>query len=257
MHDSDTVEWVTLIVAIVGLGTGLWQYRAARRRQLLIDVQQGGQEHRRLRRHAGVEWPLQQAQRAATPGAVQALCLAAVFGKSGRSMALIHGALASVARITAFKKELRKIVDDTTVAIARSPGYTDLQHGQRRLNSLRATLRLDGDVRLRLDTYELRAPAAERGLAFLRTASRTFINDLGPAIKRQGSLVVVIPDGRPNDRVVSLGFDRPGGCRSCGVGISEREAEPSQERPAGGTIGDDYRMDSQPARGDHSSDPRV
>lgn len=230
MDNNATVEYLKVIVpaviAVVGFGIGLWQYRAARRRQLLIDVQEGDKstvgfvamqvwngDHTTRKFRWNLPKPIEVRREKRNTRRrqelFQALCLAAVFGKSGRSMSLIHGALASVAREpkSPFRDELRTIVDRATVAITRGAGYTDLQSGRRRLNSLRAALELDCDRRLRLDTYELLASEASRGLDRLSGASQAFIKSLEPAVKQQGSLVVVIPHARDHERVVSLGFD--------------------------------------------------
>ena len=167
-------------------------------------------------------------------------------------MSLIHGALASVAQNDVFKSALKEIVDLTTVAITRSWSYTDLQRGRRRLNSLRAVLELDDDLRLRLDTYELLADYESRGLAHLPDASRAFIEGLEQAVKQRGSLVVVMPPAE-KDPVVSLSFN------SAGADVDSpsppRASEPPP--PASGAKADATGSESVSAHFRHAKYPKT
>ena len=249
MKDNATVEWLKVIVpaaiAIGGFAIGLWQYREGRWRRLLIDVQEGDKstvafvamqvwngEFPKRTFPWKWKWPkwVDRRRSKRRQELFQALCLAAVFQKSGRSMSLVHGALASVAQDPHFRREVKQIVDLTTVAITRSWSYTDLQSGRRRLNSLRAALQLDGGLRLRLDAYEFFASSEARHLP---SDPRLSWAGLERAIRQQGSLVVVLPPAGQYP-VVSLSFHDAGA--DVDVPSPLRATEPADPLASGANV---------------------
>src|SRR3954454_11205086 len=90
-------EWlVTALIVLISIGVGLWQYDQGRRRQLLVDLQgdknQVGAVAMRVWSdrfpHSSGRWSTQRRCEL-----FEALCLAAVFQRSGRTRSLIYGAL--------------------------------------------------------------------------------------------------------------------------------------------------------------------
>ena len=176
---STTVDWLKVIVpaatAVIALGIGLWQYRATRWRQRLIDIQEGDKSAAgfvAVQLWAGRpkwlfwrRWPFtfSRHRKRRREELLQALCLATVFEKSGRLNSLIRAALQSQDR--RYDPELREIMDRMTVAVTRNWNFTELETARRRLILLRMALGLDGETRVRLDRYALRAESAGEGKA--------------------------------------------------------------------------------------------
>ena len=105
---------------------------------------------------------------------LQALCLATVFERSGRTRSLIHDALK--AQQVNHPDEIRNIIDQITVVIGRNASYTDLTRaGGAFLISLRSALSLDGDTRTRIDAIEIYTGAARRTVRLLVAASTKHI----------------------------------------------------------------------------------
>ena len=209
-------QWlVSALIVAAGLAIGLWQYFESRRKQLLIDLQgdkdavavvamgvQSGRFPRRL--------PVYSTRRRCE--LFEALCIAAVFERSGRSRSLIYGALASAARRKGkYSQEIVSIVDRTTVIVSRSSAYTDMTRARRRLVDLRAALSFDKDVRIRLDAFELSASTEARDWPpDPRLRNEAFASaSLERLIDRMGSLVLVgPPEGSDDCPVIALDFHR-------------------------------------------------
>jgi hypoxanthine-guanine phosphoribosyltransferase len=193
-------KWLaSSLLVVVGIAIGLWQYIETRRKQLLVDLQ--GDKNAvaavamRVRSGKFPRWTTPHRREL-----FEALCLAAVFQRSGRSRSLVYGALLSAGRAgehrhsETYRREIREIVDQITVVISRSSAYTDLQRARRMLVDLRAALLLDDDVRLFLDAFELNAHRSERWPPDERLLLNAFSwPDLERLVKRLGRLVVVGP----------------------------------------------------------------
>ncbi|HEX7214061.1 MAG TPA: phosphoribosyltransferase [Methylomirabilota bacterium] len=162
-------EWlVTTFIAGAGFAVGLWRYDETRWRQLLVDLQ--GDKNAaaavavRVRAGRFPQWRSKRRREL-----FDALCVAAVFQRSGRSRALIYGALENAGRrgqfenADTYRSEIRETVDRITMIVGQGSAYTDLTRGRRLLLDLRAALHLDPDVRLRVDRFELNARAADGG----------------------------------------------------------------------------------------------
>lgn len=156
-------DWVKvvagLIVGVIGLlslGFNVYQYFAARRRESLDAIIRGDKETA-----AAAAARILNMERRARRGELEALCLAAVFERSGRTRSLIHEALKSQQGLD--RTTIAHIVDQITVVVARNASYTDLGLARRRLVALRAALSLDGDSRTRVDSMEIFTDAATRG----------------------------------------------------------------------------------------------
>ena len=188
------------MIVVAGIATGLWQYLETRRKQLLVDLQ--GDKNAvaavamRVRSGRFHRWRTQNRREL-----FEALCLAAVFQRSGRSRSLVYGALANTGReeeyrqASRYRREIRETVDRITVIVSQSSAYTDLARARRMLIDLRAALQLDSDVRLRLDTFGLNAhtawgdwPPDER---FRHHAFRWA--DVEKLVNRLGRLVLIGP----------------------------------------------------------------
>jgi hypothetical protein len=151
IYMDDTIKIVAGVLAgvvgLVSLGLNRYQYVAARRRESLAEIIQGEKETA-----AAAAIRIGSQTRAPHLEELQALCLAAVFERSGRTRSLIHGALKGQPK--EHHNQIRQIVDQITVVIARNASYTDLKRARRRLISLRSVLSLDGDTRTRIDAIE-------------------------------------------------------------------------------------------------------
>ena len=198
-------EWVvTSLFVLAGIGIGLWQYVRAQRRQLLVDLQgsKSAVAAVAMRIWSG-QFPKSRRSRHRRE-LFEALCLAAVFQRSGRSRSLIYGALTEAGKTPQYRAEIRDIVSRIMVTVSRSWGYTDLRTAGRRLTMLRAALRLDADVRLRVDAFDLQETTAHeewppdarlRHCAFRSVALTTAVEYLG------GLILVGPPAGsRPGRR---------------------------------------------------------
>jgi hypothetical protein len=168
MTDNDTLVWlVPSVLVVVGFAVGLVEYWGRSRQQLLIDLQgknSAAAAAVALRVRDG-KFPkrVPMLSKRRRRELFQALCLAAVFERSGRSRSLIYSALSYAggdAYDCRYQEEIREIVDRTTVTVSRGWAYTDLSRARKRLSMLRAALGFDGDVRLRLDSSELNARTA-------------------------------------------------------------------------------------------------
>lgn len=153
--DDVSFEWLaSTLLVVVGIGIGIWQYRDGRRTQLLVELQGDKDAVAAVaQRIRAIGLPSMRRRRLELIGS---LCVAAVFEKSGRSRSLIYGALSEV---TNYSDDVRKIVDEITVTVHRGSAYTDLEHAKRMVHDLRAALRLDSDLRVRIDECELDASA--------------------------------------------------------------------------------------------------
>jgi hypothetical protein len=209
---------VPALLGLAGVTIGLWQYVQARRRQLLVDLQgsKSAVAAVAMRIWSG-RFPKGRWSRRHRRELFEALCLAAVFERSGRSRSLIYGALTHAGKDERFREEIREIVDRTTVIVSRSWAYTDLQSARRRLMMLRAALHLDVDVRLRLDAFELHVSRAEDTWPpDSRLDHRAFARaNLTKAVEFLGSLVLVSPPERVA-AVIALDYHR--GARQTSAG---------------------------------------
>ena len=149
-------KWlVSSLIVVAGIAIGLWQYLETRRKQLLVDLQ--GDKNAvaavamRVRSGRFPRWRTQHRREL-----FEALCLAAVFQRSGRSRSLVYGALANAGRgeeywqASRYRQEIRETVDRITVIVSQSSAYTDMARARRMLIDLRAVLQLDKDIRLRI-----------------------------------------------------------------------------------------------------------
>ncbi|WP_395110161.1 phosphoribosyltransferase [Actinomadura sp. SCN-SB] len=225
-------DWlVPSLIAIAGIAIGLQQYAARGRQQLLIDLQ--GENAAAA---AAVAMKVQAGQfpkgrnRRSTRRRRQlfeALCLATVFTRSGRSRSLIYTALVHAGRTDAhrradsYRQEIKEIVDQTSVTVSRNWAYTDLSRARRRLYMLRAALGLDGDLRIRLDESELvtrvRSPSgkpdaqpAERPPgSYPELGDNRFSWDaLEEVVRQLGSLVIVGPQDDATGAIIALDYHR-------------------------------------------------
>jgi hypothetical protein len=142
------------VIGLISILFNVYQYVAARRRESLSQIIQGEKETA-----AASAVRIRGMRRSPRRGELQALCLASVFERSGRTRSLIHGALRE--QQVKQSDEIRKIVDQITDVIARNASYTDLTLARRRLISLRSALSLDGDTRTRIDSIEKYTAAAK------------------------------------------------------------------------------------------------
>jgi hypothetical protein len=212
-------EWlVSSLLVFTGLGIGFWQYIEARRKQLLVDLQ--GDKNAvaavAMRVWSGrfPRWPVPHSTRHRRE-LFEALCLAAVFQRSGRSRSLIYGALADAGRTDRYRQadryreEIRETVDRITKIVSRSSAYTDLTGARRRLTALRAALRLDPDVRVRLDRFELdTGTTMENWPPDSRLSHCAFkVDALKAAVQHVGTLVLVGPP-KGSSVVVALDYHR-------------------------------------------------
>lgn len=140
--------------ALVGLGFGV--YESARRywQQQVTDLQ-GNKEAvaataARVRRRK-----IPKFSRSRRQDIFEGLCLAAIFERSGRTRSQIYAALNSASRTPRYCLEVRTAVQEITVAVARNQPYTDLSKALKRLDTLKAALSIDQDVRIILTRREL------------------------------------------------------------------------------------------------------
>jgi hypothetical protein len=148
MSTDDFVEIVAVVGALLSLAFGIYQYAARRRQESLTEIIQGEKETA-----AAAAVRILSKKRGPRRPELQALCLASVFERSGRTRSLIHGALK--AQQVNHPDEIRGIVDQITMVIGRNASYTNLTRARRRLISLRSALSLDGDTRTRIDAIEV------------------------------------------------------------------------------------------------------
>jgi hypothetical protein len=153
MSTDDFVEIVAVVGALLSLAFGIYQYAARRRQESLTEIIQGEKETA-----AAAAVRILSKKRGPRRPELQALCLASVFERSGRTRSLIHGALK--AQQVNHPDEIRGIVDQITMVIGRNASYTNLTRARRRLISLRSALSLDGDTRTRIDAIEVCTGAA-------------------------------------------------------------------------------------------------
>jgi Phosphoribosyl transferase domain len=223
--DNSVLVWLgPSLVALAGLTIGLVQYARRNWQQLLIDLQGDSAEAAAAvatRVRAG-RFPKGRTmwQKRRRRELFEALCLASVFAKSGRSRSLIYAALGHASETPRYRSEIQKIVNHTSVTVSRSWAYTDLSRARRRLGMLRAALDLDGDVRLRLDRSEFEVPRSQR-------ASRTphpqlcthdstrplcehaFSWDaLEAVVVQMDSVVVVSPSRQGLSAIIALAYHR-------------------------------------------------
>ena len=157
MSTDDVIKIVAGILvgvaALLSLGFGIYQYAARRRQESRTEIIQGEKETA-----AAAAVRIRSMKRSPRSQELQALCLASVFERSGRTRSLIHAALK--AQQVNHPDVIRDIVDQITVVIGRNASYTDLTRARRRLISLRSALSLDGDTRTRIDAIEIYTGAA-------------------------------------------------------------------------------------------------
>lgn len=220
----DDFKWlVSSLLVLAGLAFGFWRYREDRRKQLLVDLQ--GDKDAVAAVAMGVwrgrfpRWPRPFAARHRFE-LFEALCLAAVFQSSGRSRSVIYGALAHAAQQAKYRAEIKETVDRITMSVSRTWGYTNLNQARRRLIALRAALRLDADVRVRLDTFELDGYTREHDWPPDQRLRHDAFGwaDLEGAVREVGNLVVV-GSTEPPRAIISLDYDRAGP-RTGGTGIA-------------------------------------
>ena len=159
MSTNDVIKIVAGVLAggaaLLSFGFGIYQYAARRKQESLAEIIQGEKETA-----AAAAVRIRSMKRSPRQQELQALCLASVFERSGRTRSLIHAALK--AQQVNNPDEIRDIVDQITVVIGRNASYTDLTRARRRLISLRSALSLDGDTRTRIDAIEICTGAARK-----------------------------------------------------------------------------------------------
>lgn len=212
--DSDVnLEWlVPSLLVLAGIGIGLWQYIQGRRKQLLVDLQGNkdavGAVAMRVwsGRFPKGPMPWSTTHRLEL---FEALCLAAVFQRSGRSRSLIYGALADAGQTPEYAQEIRKEVDRITLVVSRSWAYTDLHRARRRVSTLRAALHLDDDVRIRLDEFELNVSSVGRDFPLDdRLRHRAFEWKSLQRLLTQRESFVLVGTPEPATPVIALEYHR-------------------------------------------------
>jgi hypothetical protein len=221
-------KWlVSSLIVAAGIAIGLWQYLETRRKQLLVDLQ--GDKNAvaavamRVRGGRFPRWRTQHRREL-----FEALCLAAVFQRSGRSRSLVYGALVNAGRgeeyqqVSRYRHEIRETVDRITVIVSQSSAYTDMARARRMLIDLRAALQLDPDIRLRIDTFGLLAHTAWRDWPpderFRHEAFRW--KDVKNTVNRLGRLVLIGPP-KGQCPVLALDYHR----------VAQKPSRETPERP--------------------------
>ncbi|MFI5959005.1 phosphoribosyltransferase [Cryptosporangium sp. NPDC051539] len=158
MSLDDTIKLIntlTVLFAALSITLSLRQYIAGRRKESLAEIIKGEKEEAAV---AAIR--IRNDKKAPSIQELQALCLASVFERSGRTRSLIYGTLLEEQK--RFPEEIRDILDQIAEVVARNAAYTDLTRARRRLISLRAALSLDGDTRTRVDIVERYTASARR-----------------------------------------------------------------------------------------------
>lgn len=208
MSTDDAIKIVAgLLVGLVGLtslGINLYQYGVKRRRDSLAEIIQGEKETA-----AAAAVRIRDKNKQASRQELQALCLASVFERSGRTRTLIYAAL--LAQRARDPGKIREIVDQITVGIARNAAFTDLALARRRLISLRAVLALDGDSRTRIDAIEkyTRAASSDVDRPCSCTHEAHSWRELREPVGLLGRLILVcgtqrLDDPHQSDRVLKM-----------------------------------------------------
>ena len=153
----------SVVIAVLALAFGFIQYSQRRRQQLLIDLQ-GDKEAvaavaTRIR-NGRMPW-----RKRNRSELLEAMCLAAVFERSGRSRSLVYAALTKAMAREEYREDIISNVEDISAVITRNSPYTDLARAQRRLFALRAALSMNDDLRIRvqrIDAYLSQPKDAEK-----------------------------------------------------------------------------------------------
>ena len=162
MDASAAATIASVVIAVLALAFGFIQYSQRRRQQLLIDLQ-GDKEAvaavaTRIR-NGRMPW-----RKRNRSELLEAMCLAAVFERSGRSRSLVYAALTkAMARRISRRHHLQR--GRISAVITRNSPYTDLARAQRRLFALRAALSMNDDLRIRvqrIDAYLSQPKDAEK-----------------------------------------------------------------------------------------------
>ncbi len=153
--DASTVGTVaSAVAAALALIFGFYQYHERRRQQLLIDLQGNKETVAAVAtrvRNGKLPWRWRYHREL-----LEAMCLATVFERSGRSRSLLYAALAKSMAKKRSRKMITSSVEDISAVIARNSPYTDLARARRHLFALRAALSINDDIRIRaerIDTY--------------------------------------------------------------------------------------------------------
>jgi hypothetical protein len=149
---STAAATASAVIAVLALGFGFIQYRERRRQQLLIDLQGGKEAVAAVAtrvRHGELPWRQQHRREL-----LEAMCLTAVFERSGRSRSLIYAALVKAMIREESRKEIISSVEDISAIITRNSPYTDLARARRLLFALRAALSMNDDLRIRVERID-------------------------------------------------------------------------------------------------------
>jgi Phosphoribosyl transferase domain len=211
---STAAAVVSATIAILALGFGLIQYSERRRQQLLADLQ-GDKEavaaaatrvrHGKLPRRKRNRREL-----------LEALCLATVFERSGRSRSLLYAALAKAMATEQYRTQIINSVEGISIVISRNSPYTDLARARRRLFALRAALGVDGDLRMRVERLDISpSQVDDTATPDERCTDETHRwGALREVLRQLQSIVLVCPtagpghDGRGDCATIALDFHR-------------------------------------------------
>jgi len=211
-------------IAILALAFGFIQYFQRRRQRLLIDLQ-GGKEAvaavaTRIR-NGKLPW-----RKRNRSELLEAMCLAAVFERSGRSRSLVYAALTEAMAREKHRKDIISNVEDISAVITRNSPYTDLARAQRRLFALRAALSINDDLRIRVQRIDAYLSQPEDTKKFDKRCEDE-IHRWGAfkkVLEQRKSIVLVCPKLRPGDA---------GRCPTMALDFHKTSRQSTQPAPEG------------------------
>ena len=138
---SNTIATVAAAVAIISLAFALYQWWKSSH-EGKIQALQGSKE--------SVAYMARRLRKGQLPSSthrlgelIDALCLAAIFERSGRSRILVYRALSRVH--AEYPDELRRTIQEIEKDFDKYKDYTDLSRGRKRLTKLKKALCLSSD----------------------------------------------------------------------------------------------------------------
>src|ERR1700722_1955958 len=181
------------VFTVVALAFGFYQYRERRRQQLLIGLQGDSETVAAVAtrvRHGELPWRTRDRREL-----LEAMCLAAVFERSGRSRSLLYAALVRAMAREESRAEIISNVEDISTVITRNSPYTDLARARRRLFALRAALSINDDLRIRVEHLDPYLPPPDDTKKFdERCADETHTwGLLKKVLEQRESIVLVCP----------------------------------------------------------------
>ena len=117
MDASAAAAVASAVFAVIALAFGFYQYRERRRQQLLIDLQGDSETVAAVAtrvRHGELPWRTRDRREL-----LEAMCLATVFERSGRSRSLLYAALAKAMAREEYRAEIISNVEDISRVITR------------------------------------------------------------------------------------------------------------------------------------------